>query len=177
MVRRHSPILGEVKRHIQFEGDGSRIHQASGVVRDSNLQKMSAETEVSRMKIEDFLEHGHIKHLDQMAQQFSKSATEHFINVLEAITSETGNVVDGKGEEFNFSLMLEAIEKMPIDFDEAGRWKPPSIMLSSNQINKIKELARANPDMVDDHNRRLQEILRKKKDEFRFREANRKLVG
>jgi len=100
----------------------------------------------------------------------------HSIGVLEKVTERTGNVVKGeKGEGITPKLILDAIEKMEIGFDEKGNPIMPVLVMSPQDFEKIKAEQKA-WESDGELEKRRREIIEKKRKEWIDRESNRKLV-
>ena len=75
------------------------------------------------------------------------------------------------------SFILEGfLQEMQIDFDAQGLPKLPTIVLHPDQFAQYKKVA-AELDSDPDLRRRSAELFAIKKEEWRAREGNRKLVG
>ena len=82
---------------------------------------------------------------------------------------------DAGGKPFHPEMLLEAIERMPIEFDDKGNPKLPTITMNPAQMERIKDkLTEWESDSV--LRDRYEAIMRKKREEWLDRESNRKLV-
>jgi hypothetical protein len=94
---------------------------------------------------------------------------------LERATTEVGNVVNagGKLEPKHF---FEMMEKIHIEFDETEKPLLPSWFVGPKAMEAISRLfseLESNPE----HKDRFDRIIEQKRDDWREREAARKLVG
>ena len=82
---------------------------------------------------------------------------------------------DAEGKPFHPELLFEAIERMPIEFDDEGNPKSPTIIVNPAQMERVKDKLtewESDPVLRD----RYEAIMRKKKEECLDRESNRKLI-
>jgi hypothetical protein len=101
---------------------------------------------------------------------------ESFFEMMHQTTEKTGNVVDAGGKPFSPELMLEALEKIEIDFNSDGSPRMPTMALGEAQRAKLLESANDSESMAIFEMRR-DKIIDRKREEWRAREANRILVG
>ena len=113
--------------------------------------------------------------LPQVAHELLDAQKRDLFRVLDETTQESGNVFDAEGKPFYPELLLEAIERIPIEFDDEGNPKLPTIIVNPAQMERFKEKLtewESDPVLRD----RYVAIMRKKKEEWLDRENNRKLV-
>ena len=109
--------------------------------------------------------------MDHNPQQ-SKIAYEE----IEKVASDVGNVFDLKGEKLKVDHFFQMLEKLWIDFDKEGKPLLPTIVVGEKAYKALSEVftqLENNPE----YKGRMEEIITKKKELWRDREANRKLVG
>jgi hypothetical protein len=95
--------------------------------------------------------------------------------LLEKVTERTGNIVDARRSSIESNPILDALEKIEIDFDKFGNPIMPTIVMPPAEHNKIKGKLKDwanNPEME----KRWKEIIGKKKKQWLDRENSRKLV-
>jgi hypothetical protein len=89
---------------------------------------------------------------------------------------KVGNTIDGGGQRFSAELFLQVIEKIWIEFTADGSPQMPTVHISPNQTDDVKrtiERLESEPELK----KRFDAIMIKKREEWRAREADRKLVG
>ncbi|MEN3952622.1 hypothetical protein [Iodidimonas sp. SYSU 1G8] len=172
-----SPILGEIRRHVQFEGDGSIIFRADQSIGHSPLETVSSEVTSSRMPLHRFRNEELPRIIDEIARQKAEALTKQLFDTVGRATAETGNVVDGGGKPLDEDLLLQILEKLEHTFHPDGTWNPPTMVVSPEIAKRLAESA--GPDGLGSKNFQmsLQKIVSRKRDEFRNREANRVLAG
>ena len=172
-VRHLSPMIGLMKGHQLFEGRSSAIQREDGKIDETPIHRASGEVMIKREMLINFNEATVAHHLEEMAEQLARSMSEHFQNRMNEVTAETGNVVDGRGKPFSEDTFLDGMEVIEHNFGKDGSWKPPTMIVGLGIAEKIA----AAGEMSAAGNKRLTEILERKRDEHRRREAARILVG
>jgi hypothetical protein len=108
--------------------------------------------------------------LDDAADQGLKNLMPKFFEYLGRVCDATGNVIDGKGQPFSFDQVLDALDKIQIDFDDAGKPEMPTMVLSPELFEKI----RMHPP-TEAQNQRREEIINRKREEFNARRRTRQI--
>ena len=109
---------------------------------------------------------------EEMVGKMKKS----FYGQIEKSADEVDNVVSAGGKPFSMDLFFELLEKIDIDFDEAGNPCGLAFVANPKMFPSIaKVIAQAKTDPAND--RRYQAIIERKREEWRVRESNRELVG
>lgn len=172
-VREIAPQFGMIGHNVQFEGGAHTITRADDTVDHTEMEAFSAEVRVARgSALHEFTPEVVDAYLTGAARQMAEGMSKHFFEVMDRGTREAGMVVDGKGGPITEDLILEMIEKMEHTFDEDGTWNPPTILAGQEIIDKM-----AGNQMSPEANAKLGEILDRKRDDFRRRQAGRVLAG
>jgi hypothetical protein len=111
-----------------------------------------------------------ILNLDDAADQGLKVLMPKIFEYLGQVCDATGNVVDGRGQPFSFDHVLEALEKVQIDFDEAGNPELPTMVVSPEVFQKLK----MNPPTPEQLRKR-DEIIERKRGEHNARRRTRQI--
>ncbi|WP_306142619.1 hypothetical protein [Roseibium sp. MMSF_3412] len=170
-----SPGIGEVPRHRVFEGDQSAIIRPDGENDDTDFREFSATSRIPSNKILYSTFDEILKYFVPVAEALASHQATMFFEVIDQTTKKTGNIIDWKGNPLSFETILEALEKVQIDFDEDGKPSMPTMVISPSMRPKIEELM-SDPKRPE-FERKQKEIIEKKRLEWRDREANRTLVG
>lgn len=177
-VRKQSssdPLISSITQFFIHEGDKLVYYTDEGIKKKTSFNKIQSEFSI---KNEQIINEG-VKALVPIANKvggdIQKQLGRNIIEKLENVTKETGNIVDGKGAKLSPDLILQAIEKMQIDFDDDGNPCMPMMVLGPDLYNKAKMRL---PEWKKDkeHKKKFEEVMRKKKEEWDDRESNRKLV-
>jgi hypothetical protein len=109
--------------------------------------------------------------LDQIAEQslatLMPALFEHIGQVAEAV----GNTVDANGRELSWDLVLDLIEKIQMTFDENGQPNKITMAAGPGLYERLQALQRPTPEQV----RRHEEIIARKREEFRAQRRRRAL--
>lgn len=170
-----NPLLAEIRKATQFEGEGTAFVEPTGRTRDSPMTTASAEMVVERRPLDDQAEEYLSRKLLDGAKQFATQLQALVFRTLDEGTSEAGTVVDAKGHPLTVDLMLEGLETMDHAFDDDGNWIPPTFVGSPAMISTLAKVM--TPAEIDRFNKALGRMLEKKHDEYRRRKADRILVG
>jgi ribosomal protein S21 len=177
----HLGALSEIRRHTVFEGpqedsQGQQLVRHTGEVENSGLKLMSAEISVSSNEFPKMTLDQVLSKADEIAQKLASQMAKHAYQRISETLEGTGNTVDAKGKKLSAELILELFSTVQIDFDRNGNPKMPkfhihpklaeTLSLAINELENNRELKRE-----------LNQILVNKKEEWREREAYRKLVG
>jgi hypothetical protein len=102
------------------------------------------------------------------AEEVGDQIGRQFVAFLEKVTEESGQVVDARGRRMSADLVLEALERMSIDFDDEGRAKMPTIFCHPSAIKGLEP-------PTEEQKARFEKIMEGKKSEFLARRRVRKL--
>lgn len=169
------PLLSSLRVRIVNEGNAVVSSSIEGFSERIEYKKISAKFEI---KNEEIIEKGpnvYFSRVKQIAEEIGGQQSQMFIKKMDEVTQRTGNVVNAKARPLSPQLILEALEKIAIDFDEHGNPIFPSLVVSPQQYEKIKEEIpkwESDPDLRKKHT----ELMEKKRKEWLDRESNRKLV-
>ena len=176
MIAQRAPMAGRLGVFRQWEGSQFSYEDNTGAIRNSASKEVSAKFSFPKNLAP-------AKNLEQMfealrgaAEDMAKQSETMLFTTLDEVTKETGNVFDAGGKPFEPSMLLASLEKMWIDFDERGKPEMPTIVLHPDLFKSIKERL-GEWDADPEIKLRRQRILAVKKEEWRDRESNRKLVG
>jgi hypothetical protein len=169
-------ILSEIPQPtILQEGDKWHVVREDGTISDDALQKHSSEMNFTSEELEAITTEGLIRKWDEAAAEAHKCITGQFFSVIDKDCKEVDHVINGEGKPFS-ELFLEAQEMIEWTFGPDGTRSPGScIAIHPKTFERIKpelEFMESDPEF----NRCMKEIEDRKREEWRAREANRKLV-
>ena len=175
-ARLEDPLLGNIKSTIQHEGDRSSYQTVEGKIKDQPYQQFHEDMAILPEDVVD-------KDLEYMIEKFSEmglnAATQlaqYSFSFINSVIDETGNSIDAKGRPVTPDLILEALEKIPIDFDEkTGLARFPTFYINPSQ-KEVFQKAIADATADKNFKVRFDKMVERKKEEWRDRENNRKLV-
>jgi hypothetical protein len=172
----HQGPLSDVPQGRVFEGRRNVIVREDGSEDETKIREVSAETRIAADEIRELHLPKLLEKLDATVQEMAATQARHFYETISEGAEKIGNTVDGGGQRFTAELFLQAIERIWIEFNADGSPQMPTIHISPNQTDDVKrtiERLESEPDLK----KRFDAIMTKKREEWRAREADRKLVG
>jgi hypothetical protein len=155
--------------------EGNVISTAgSGVTSQDSFEKVEASFKVTDDELIRDGFQAFLSKIGTVAEELAAQREKLLIAKIQQVTGSTGKVVDAKGE-LSPQVILEALEKIDMEFDDTGKPKHLAIVLYPNQIQKFLKSAALwakDPEYLKAYN----ELMRKKREEWRAREDSRKLV-
>jgi hypothetical protein len=136
-------------------------HQAEVRISDEELEHLSTE-EIHRK-------------FDEAAREMARQMTQTCFQTVEKGVKEVGNVVHYAGR-LTIDDVLGFYEKVLIDFDDNGRPELPTIICGKDMMEELRGL-NSQIESDPETNKRFAELMVSKKEEWRDREASRRLVG
>ncbi len=172
----HLGPLADIRETICFEGSKTVINRDDGSVSEMNPHEMTAEIEIKLEEMEGMNHEMVLDKINTMAEKMAEKQAKFFYKRIGEFAEEAGNVVSAEGETFSMDIFFEVLEKISRDFDHAG--KPDEIRFSASpelfqSISKVFNEAKSDPEIQ----KRFDAIMEQKREEWRVRESNRKLVG
>lgn len=169
-------VFKESPKHTIHEGNRMRTVRGNGSIDESELKEASANMslnfdDVPRLTLEEQL-----TKINDIADQMARQISEHLFGTLNAILDKVGQVVDQKGRPLDAEGIFAVLEKLQLDFDEGGKHNEISIVMLPALAPKVKQVFEqimSEPLL----RQRYEEIIMRKRMEWRDREAARKLVG
>lgn len=174
-VKNSDPFIRQLRRKTQHEGTRIQVRTYDGYNDEIEYKTIGSEFNI---QIEEIIREGpnaFIKHIDKLAEDILGQQSGIVFQKLNEITSKTGNVIDAHDEPFTPERLLEALDKIEMEFDENGQPTNLVIVMHPNLWDKIKgkiPIWEADPEFKKKHN----SIIEKKRREWLDRENNRKLV-
>jgi hypothetical protein len=169
-------VFNKAPKHAMHEGNRMRVVRADGSIDESELKEASAEMVLKHEDAPRLTLRELGGKLNDIADQMARQISEHLFGRLNEAIERTGQVVDQKGKPLDAEAVFSALEKIQLDFDETGKHKELSIVVPPALAPKAKQVfeqIQSDPILRDRH----EEIMLRKRMEWRDREASRKLVG
>lgn len=176
--KQHMGPFGQARVKAIHEGKGAWILKREdgsiddrGRLKETGVDMTFEKDEMEKLSFEDVL-----KKFDQAADEMGKKISGDMYQSLNDILEETGNKIDGRGEPFSVDKFFEVFDKIFINFDENGEPQLPSIVAGPELVARIQSvLAEIYTDAKNKE--RYDQIIERKRQEWRDRENSRKLVG
>jgi hypothetical protein len=172
---RRNPFLSGIREQEIHEGNSLTITSMDGFSSTTDYPKIMAKYEISFEETIAVGPEALFSRSKMVSQELIQKITAQVFALMEKVTERTGNIVDMQEQSVESNPILDSLEKIEIDFDKLGNPKMPTLVMSPNEYNKIKEKMKEwtnNPNME----KRRQEIIEKKKKQWLDRENSRKLV-
>ena len=168
----HMGVFADVPTSVVVEGNNTVIIREDGSVKEMGFEEITAELQVNFAEVETLTHEMVLDKINRPAKEIAGKKAKFAYEQIGKAAEEAGNVVSADGKPFSIDLLLEFLEKMEIDFDEAGNSSRLALVAHPKlrpSIVKVMSQAEIDP--------RYQELMERKKEEWRVRENNRKLVG
>lgn len=176
-VNAYLGVIGEVPRCIIKEGSNPVTQRPDDSRDETTLKAASAETIFKSEEIPHLSFEQRIAKLDGAAREMANQISSHAFATINEAVDKVGNVVDAKGKPFSAETVFEILEKIQLDFEEDGvKHKEIDIVIPPAMTDRVKEIME-NIHQDAELSKRHEEIIDKKRVEWRAREAARKLVG
>jgi hypothetical protein len=170
-------LIGAIRATPYFEGREFATGDVDGHVEHTDAEVVAFPYEIQRSAI---IERG----LDALRESLARATAlqiqamhEMLLHKAGQATARVGNQVDADGKPFSAERYFKMLETVHIDFDELGR---PDIsgtpmVMHPDQAEPVRALMEQ-WQQDESFQQRYREIMLKKRDEWRDRESNRKLV-
>ena len=169
------PLLSQIRIRQVHEGDVLTSSSVDGYSESVEYKLISAKLEIPQEEIIDKGPDAFFSRMDKIAVEMAKQQSQLLFEKIEKATERTRHIVDAKSKTLSPQLILEALEKIAIDFDDYGNPIFPSLVLHPDQYEKIKDEIpkwESDPEVRRKH----KELIEKKRKEWIDRENSRKLV-
>jgi hypothetical protein len=169
-------VVGKVRQQPVFEGHALSIRRADGVVDQSDFHLASGDAIVPVEAIKSGRLEDVVNALMPVSTEIGAKMAKHMFQTIEAGVKSVGNELSAGGKPITAELILDALDKVLVDFDADGQPQWPTIVIPPSLSDRLKaEDARfgSEPALAQ----RFAEIIERKREEWRAREASRVLVG
>ena len=163
-------------KHTIFEGYRNRIIRHDGTVDDTEFKELTSNISIDFKNFEGVSVEDIMKKVDECAFEMAKQQSQHFVKVIENTVNNVGNTVKCDGEPFNPEHIFDMLEKVEISFNKDSTPNFPTFVAAPDTLNIVAEVLK----MIEDTPElkvKMDNILKKKRSEWRDRESSRKLVG
>ena len=170
-----SPLLSKIRMRPQREGRDSSFQDEQGNIKQIDYQKKTVTIqrkleEARGMTPEDF-----VRAATEPGAGMGNETMRTLYETLDKVTKETGNSVDAGGGPITQKMFLEIMHKIQFDFTQDGKPIWPTLTLgSAAHIEFQRRWAEWMGDVAFIN--QLNDLIDSKREEFREREACRRLV-
>ena len=173
------PVVSMIHFRESFEGDTFKLTTIDGFSQQGQYKEIFTKFEISKDEIVKRGPEAYFSRVKQIAKEWAEQQARLLFQKMDEVTEITGNVVDAKSKPLSPELILAALDKVAIDFDEYGNANLPALFVPPGKIERMKEEFRkyeADPLFIIKYKLIYKLIIDKKRQEWFDRESNRKLV-
>jgi hypothetical protein len=176
--RRVDAYLGPYafKEYRIFEGRNYSTKTDDGKTLTGNLKEFSGTYTIRAEDIKSGDPTNIFQELDTLAKDMAEQQIKMFLGELGRVCHDTGQEFDFEGRKFSTEMFFAAMEGIQIDFDEKGNMNKLMLILGPSLYQRAQEILQeidTNHDLKKQYN----DLVEKKRLDWRDREASRKLVG
>jgi hypothetical protein len=173
-ARAISPFAAVQTRYLH-EGRGMRVMRADESESNTEVQQLSSKMEMKFEEIPDMTFEKAVAKYDHLILDMVRKQTGF---ALERLNEEIpkSQSIDGKGKKLDAEIILEMLETIQLEFYPDGSPHELHIvggLFTPERLHAVDEESKSNPELQTRHD----ELMARKKEEWRAREADRKLVG
>lgn len=168
--------LNEAPRCYIKEGRRIVTIRPDGQIDETILNQASAEMSLRFEEVPELDITKRLAKLDEAAREIAKQVSGHAFRQINESVEKLGNVVNGTGKPFSPDVLLQALERIQLEFDPSGNPEDVTVVIPPHMTQQARdtiEVMKRDPDFQ----RRYNAIIDQKRTEWRDREAARKLVG
>ena len=172
-----SYLLSKINRIVLHEGDRIGIVREDGSNSEIKMEKQEVHI---RIPVE-YITAGNHKKISEIvavaAEEMRKKITQNIYTSISDAADSVGNTINAKGMALNPDHIYELFDKVQLDFDKNGNIKEGfEFHIHPDTIEAVK---RVSQEIESDpiQKKRFDELIARKREEWRVRESNRKLVG
>ena len=171
-----APLMQGVAKYHQHEGKHGRIVRNDGSEDPIDFKHVSCESVLNREEMKRFDWEALLQKLTAVAEQVGRAQTQQMLAVAGEAAESVGNVVPAGGE-LTPDKFLEVFRRVEMDFDPQTLRPKPGLTIAlhpdiaASVLPKVKKWEK-DPKYKAEYER----IISVKREEWRDREANRKLV-
>jgi hypothetical protein len=174
-ARQVSPFLSAVQVRYIHEGRGMKITRADDTESESKVQQLSAIMQIGFAEIEHLTFEKVIQKFDELVVDMVRKQAGF---AMERISEDlpASQTVDAKGEPLTPQVMYDLFERIELEYNPDGTIQPLHVvgqLFTPEKMKAMKEQIEADPEM----NKKFDDLMRRKKETWLAREADRKLVG
>jgi hypothetical protein len=168
-------IFQEVKKYRHYEGERWIIKQEGGTETESSYKTASSEFVIHNSQVPEMNWHKIRELIDKSMFEMAHQTEDQLFKSLISDLHEQNRVMNHPDNEITIDAILQGLDTMLISFDKDGNQIMPTIMVSPEMGEQLKpKLEQWNND--PEINQRFEALTERKREEWRVRESNRKLV-
>ena len=173
-ARAISPFADVQTRYLH-EGRGMKVMRADQSESNTETQQLSSEMQIKFDEIPDLTFEKAVAKYDDMILDMVRKQTGFALQRL-SDDIPASQSVDAKGKKLDAEIILEMLETIQLEFYPDGRPHELHVvggLFSPERLKAVDEQFQNSPELQKRYN----ELMERKREEWRAREASRKLVG
>lgn len=167
-------LMGSIEASvILHEGHETVVHARDGAVFPTPLEESNStvDIEIARLEKEGLAYVDELQ--DKLIRDMNRQMSEKIIERIRSVCEQTGNKYDAGNRPLGLEVLIEMLEKYPLDFDEKGEPIMPTLFVGEKVMDSVKRMSREDDET---HKERFDKLIERKRQEWRAREATRRLV-
>lgn len=175
-VAAHSGFVGQIPKARVFEGHRTVIRRSAGDTATTDFQKLSVSHSVPVADAAEMTFSDALRHLDEIAAKMAKEMATMAFKQLDETLEAAGQVFNAKGETMTPTVLLKVMEGIEMTFDADGNHRNLTLVIHPEKTAATMAVLKA---LEEDPNVREQykAVIERKREQWRAREASRRLVG
>ncbi len=173
------PFISMIHFRESYEGNSFRFTTDDGFSQTGGYKEISTKFEISKDEIVKKGPDAYFSRIPQIAKDWIALQSRLLFQKMDEVTKKTGNIVDAKSKPLSPELILAALDKIAISFDEFGNANLPAIVVHPDKLEKMKkefQKYESDPLFMTKYKLMYKLIIDKKRQEWLDRESDRKLV-
>jgi hypothetical protein len=170
LMRRRDPLLSRIRVDFSEEIHTSQNTMPSGEVVETKPFKIPMQMGIELDDAIASRSDGLIEAINAAAEDGLKTGMPQIFQQLDRVCEAAGTTTDAGGQPLSRALILQALEKMEIEFDKDGKAKI-GVVVGPETYKQFQNLPPPTPEEVQAMN----ELLERKRTEFYARQRHRKL--
>jgi hypothetical protein len=169
MKTRSKSVIGALVHSItQHEGAQHSYHQKGTGTITQGYQAMSARFEISMAEVPHLIGEKLEARIDAMADEMARQTSHLFYETIGRETAKVGNSIDAGGGPMTQEMVLDMMERVD--------WSPDSVFIAHPVMAEAMQELWKEWEKDAAFMKKVKEVEYRKKEEWRDRESNRKLV-
>ena len=174
-VRYYLGPLGDIPRYSIFEGKKTSIIRPNNQEDITEMHRLENEFSIKFDEVPNITLEEILKRLDTVAQKMADEMARQVYTTISDAADRVGNVIRNTGK-ITPEAFLEMFETIDVVFNEDGEAEMPDIHIHPSMKETLKDAIKKLHEEKK-YQQKFEEIMLAKKDKWRVREADRKLVG
>lgn len=166
---------GTFLSYMNHEGHKWALNRADGTKDDQTYHEIQSLINIDVSEVPSLTPDKIQEKLDKIVDEMTTQVEQNMFVYISRLAKEVGNEVNAEGQPLTQELFLQMLDKMDFEFDESGNWKPPSIIIDPDLWAAKKDEIKS-WETDEAFQAKQKALIEKKKEEWRDRENNRKLV-